>query len=58
MHFTNNISINIKLSRTQISKIIQLVECFGKTFGNMMGNLGKKALLDLAVPLAKDICLN
>ena len=58
MHFTKNISINIKLSKAQITKIIQLVEFFGKTFGNMMGNLDKKALLDLAVHLAKDICLN
>ena len=47
---------DIKLSKTQIPKIIQSGGCTGKTFDNMIGKLGKKALLDLAVPLAKDFC--
>ena len=58
MHFNNKISTNTKLSKVQISKIIPFVKFCGKTFGNMIGNSGKKALFDLAVPLAKDICLN
>ena len=38
-----------------MSKIIQSVGFLGKTLGNIMNNLGKKALLDLAVPLAEDV---
>ena len=30
----------------------------GKKLGNMMGNLSKKAFLDFAVPLAKDVLFN
>ena len=42
---------NVKLSKAQLSKIIQS----GRFLGNMIDNLGKKALTGLAVPLAKDI---
>ena len=46
------ISTDIKLSQSQLPKIIQLGGCISK----MLGNLGnKKALLDLAVPLVKDV---
>ena len=45
----------MKLSTAQLSKIIQSGRSLGKTLGNMMGNLGKKALLELAVPSAKDV---
>ena len=38
--------------------IIQSKGFFGKTLGNMMGKFGKKTLLDLAVPLAKDVLPN
>ena len=38
-----------------MSKIIQSVGFLGKTLGNIINNLGKKALLDLAVPLAEDV---
>ena len=38
-----------------MSKIIQLSQFLGKTLSNTIGNSSKKALLDLAVPLAKDI---
>ena len=31
---------------------------FRKALGNVMGDLGKNALLDLSVPLAKGFCLN
>ena len=41
--FANNISIDIKLSKAQISKIIQS----GGSLGSCLGNLGKK-------PLARD----
>ena len=42
---------NVKLSKAQLSKIIQS----GRFLGNMIDNLGKKALKGLAVPLAEDI---
>ena len=38
-----------KLRKTQISKIIQ-----SGSFGSWLGNLGKKTLTDIAVPLARD----
>ena len=41
---------DIKLSKAQISKIIQS----GGSFGSWLGNLGKKALTNKAIPLAKD----
>ena len=50
-------SMHVKLSKAQLSKIIQLGWFLGKTLSNMMSNLGKKALLDLAVYLAKDVLL-
>ena len=53
--FTNNMSTDKKLSTAQLSKIIQSGGFLGKTLPNEMTNLGKKALLDLAVPLAKDV---
>ena len=48
--FANNMSTDIKLSKPQISKIIQL----GGSFGSWLGNLGKKALTNIAIPLARD----
>ena len=43
-------STDIKLSKAQISKIIQS----GESFGSWLGNLGKKALTNFAIPLARD----
>ena len=43
-------SINTKLSKAQISKIIQS----GGFFGSWLGNLGKKALTNIAIPLVRD----
>ena len=43
-------STDIKLSKAQISKIIQS----GGFFCSWLGNLGKKALTNIAVPLARD----
>ena len=43
-------SKDVKLSKTQISKIIQ----WGTYFGSWLGNLGKKALRHIAIPLARD----
>ena len=43
-------STDVKVSKDQISKIIQ----FGGFLGNMLGNLGKKVITDLAIPLARD----
>ena len=38
-----------------MAKIIQSVGFLGQMLGNVRGNLGKKALINLAVPLAKDV---
>ena len=38
-----------------MSKLIQSSRFLGKTLDNVMSNLGEKALLDLTVPLAKDL---
>ena len=43
-------STDIKLSKTQISKIIHL----GGSFRYWLGNLGKKTLTDFAVSLSRD----
>ena len=41
---------DIKLSKAQISKVIQS----GGSFGYWLGKLGKKALINKAFPLARD----
>ena len=48
--FANNMPTDIKFSKAQISKIIQS----GGSFGSWLGNLGKKALTNIAIPLARD----
>ena len=48
-------STDIQLNKDQLSKIIQLGGFLGKTLDKMMSNIGKKALINLAVPLAKDV---
>ena len=48
----------LKLGKSQLSKIIQSVGLLGKKLCNLIGNLGKKALLVHDVPLAKDAFLN
>ena len=48
--FANNISTDIKLSKAQISKIIQS----GESFVSSLSNLGKKALTNVAILLASD----
>ena len=47
--FPNNMSIDIKPSQTQIYKIIQS----SGSFDSWLGNLGKKALTNIAIPLAR-----
>ena len=47
--FANNISTGIKLSKIQISKIIQS----GGSFGAWLGNLGKRSLTNGAIFLAR-----
>ena len=49
--FSKIIATGVKLSKSQLSKIIQ----WGRFIGKTLDNLGKKPLLDLAVPLAKDV---
>ena len=49
--FANNISTDIKLSKAQISIIIQS----GGFFGSWLANLGNKVLTNVAIPLARDI---
>ena len=48
--FASNMSTDIKLSKAQIYKIIQS----GGSFGSWLANLGKKALTNVAIPLARD----
>ena len=48
--FANNISTDIKLSKAQISKIIQS----GGSFGSWSVNLGKKALTNIDIILARN----
>ena len=48
--FAKNISTDIKLNKVQISKIIQS----GGSFGFWLNNLRKKALTNIAIPLARD----
>ena len=48
--FANDISTDIKLRKAQISKITQS----GGSFGSWLGNLRKKALTNIAIPLARD----
>ena len=48
--FANNMSTDIKLSKAQISKIIQS----GGSFGSWLGSFGKKVITDLEIPLARD----
>ena len=43
-------STDVRLSKAQISKIIQS----GGSFGSWSVNLGKKALINVAIPLARD----
>ena len=40
--FANSMLKDIKLSKAQLSKIIQSRGFLGKTLGNVIGNLGKK----------------
>ena len=44
--FANNMSTDIKLSKAQVSKLIQS----GGFFGSWLGNLGKKAVTNIAIP--------
>ena len=48
--FANNMRTDIKLSKAQISKISQS----GGSFGSWLGNLGKKALTNISIPLVRD----
>ena len=43
-------STDIELRKTQISKIVQS----GGSFCSWLGNLGKKTLTNIAIPLARD----
>ena len=44
--FANNMFTNMKLSKAQISKIIQS----GRSFGSYLVNITKKALKNVAIP--------
>ena len=48
--FANNMLTDIKLSKAQISKTIQS----GGSCGSWLGNLEKKALTKIVIPLARD----
>ena len=53
--------MHIKLRKVQVSKFFQSGRCLGSSFSKAVnksvGNLGKKAILNYGVPLAKDVCL-
>ena len=46
----NSMPADIKISKAQISKIIQS----GGSFGSWLGSLGNKAITNIAIPLARD----
>ena len=48
--FAKNMSIDIKISKAQISKMIQSDE----SVGSWLGNLGTKALTDITISLSRD----
>ena len=48
--FASNVTTDMKLSKTQISKIIQS----GGSFGSWLENLREKALTNIAIPLTRD----
>ena len=48
--FANNMSTDIKLSKAQVSKIIQSAG----SFGSWLGNSGEKAPTNVAILLARD----
>ena len=50
--FANNFSVNIKLSKTQLSKIIQSGEFFGRLLGPS-SKTGLPLLINVIKPLAK-----
>ena len=52
--FANNMSTGVKLSKAQISKIIQS----GGSFGSWLGNLGKEALTNIVIPLVRTTYLD
>ena len=52
--FANNMSADIKHRRAEISTLVQSGGCFG----SWSGNLGKKALTNMAIPLTETICLD
>ena len=43
-------SIDIKLSKTQVYKVINR----GRSFGSCLGKLGEKAVTSIAIPLARE----
>ena len=43
--FANKMSTYVKLSKAQLTKIIQSDEFLGKTLGSVIGNLGKKDII-------------
>ena len=47
--FAKYVTTDIKLSKAQISKIIQS----GESFASWLGNLGKKVLTNIIIPLAR-----
>ena len=46
-------STDVKLRKTQLSKIIQSGRFLGKTLGKVISNLSKKEPTDLPLPLTK-----
>ena len=53
--FANNMLKDLKLNEAQLSEITQSGGFLGKTLGNVIDNLRKKALIDLTFSLARDV---
>ena len=53
--FANKMLTDVKLSKAELSKMIQLGGNLGKRLGNMVSSLCKKALINLVAPMAKHV---
>ena len=52
--FANNMSTDINFTKAEISKIIELGLFLDSWLGKTVGNLCKKEITDIFIPLAKD----
>ena len=55
--FSNNLSVDIKFSKTQLSKMIQSGGFLGKLLGPLLKNVKKKKQKNVITPLAKSVLI-